>query len=149
MGNARIMVTSIDREDLHRGNIKDYMTDTANVGASCYSWASVLYDQEYRCRQAAACFRWGADSQHQSTILLKEKSTVPGQVLPKQCTVTIQRLGSKKSASSSMQGNACTVESVTLNMSAQYACRPTPNVTTTRHKPSPSRTRMSCNQQIR
>ena len=45
MGNASIMATSIDREDLHRGNIKDYM---AKVGASRYTWASILlYDQEH------------------------------------------------------------------------------------------------------
>ena len=41
------------------------MAYTAKLGelASRYTWASLLlYDQEYRCRQAAAHFRWDADS---------------------------------------------------------------------------------------
>ena len=85
--NARIMATSVDREDLHRGNIKDYMV---KVGATRYTWASILlYDQKHRCQQAVARFRWGGDSQHLSSVLLKEKSTTPGQTaLPKQRTIT-------------------------------------------------------------
>ena len=79
--NVRIMATLVNREDLHVGNIKDYMTYMVKVGelASCYTWASVLlYDQEYGCRQAAVHFCSGADSQHLSTIMLKAKSTTPG-----------------------------------------------------------------------
>ena len=148
--NARIMAMLVDREDLHMGNIKDYMVKVGEL-ASCYTWASVLlYNQEYRCRQAVARFHWGADSQHMSTIMLKAKSTTPGQTtLPKQHTATadVWVLGTKKSVSSSTQGNTCMVESVTLNTSAQCACRPNPSVTTAHHKPSPSRTRMSSNWQ--
>ena len=32
---------------------------------------------EYRRRQAAARFRWGSDSQHLCTVLLKEKAATP------------------------------------------------------------------------
>ena len=95
--SARIMATLVDRGHLNRTNIKDYMAYTAKVGelAACYTWASMLlYDQEYRCLQAAACFHCGVDSQHLSAVLLKEKSATPGQTaLPKQRTTTGQWLG--------------------------------------------------------
>ena len=75
-----IMAALYDSGDLGHGAAKDYMAYTAKIGelASRYTWASVLaYDQEYRCRQAAARFRWGSDSQHLCTVLLKEKAATP------------------------------------------------------------------------
>ncbi len=78
--NARIMAALYDSGDLDHGAAKDYMAYTAKIGelASRYTWASVLaYDQEYRRRQAAARFRWGSDSQHLCTVLLKEKAATP------------------------------------------------------------------------
>ena len=57
--------------------------------ASRYTWASVRPGI-----QVSARFRWGVDSQHLSTVLLKEKSATPGQTaLPKQRTAAGRRLG--------------------------------------------------------
>ena len=78
--NARIMAALYDSDDLDHGAAKDYMAYTAKIGelVSRYTWASVLaYDQEYRRQQAAARFRWGSDSQHLCTVLLKEKAATP------------------------------------------------------------------------
>ena len=78
--NARIMAALYDSGDLDHGASKDYNAYTAKIGelTSRYTWASVLaYDQEYRRRQAAARFRWGSDSQHPCTVLLKEKAATP------------------------------------------------------------------------
>ena len=76
--NARIMAAHHD--DLDHGTAKDDMACTAKIGelASRYTWASVLaYEKEYRRRQAAARFRWGSDSQHLCTVLMKEKAATP------------------------------------------------------------------------
>ena len=73
--NARIMAALYGS-----GNLDHGAAYTAKIGelASRYTWASVLaYDQEYRRRQAAARFRWGSDSQHLCTVLLKEKAATP------------------------------------------------------------------------
>ena len=78
--NARIIAALYDSGYLDHGAAKDYMAYTAKIGelASRYTWASVLaYDQEYRRRQAVARFRWGSDSQHLCTVLLKEKAATP------------------------------------------------------------------------
>ena len=98
--NARVMAAMVDCGELDSTNIKDYMAYTAKIGelAARFTWASVLaYDQEYRCRQAAARFRWGADSQHLSTVLLKEKVTTtgPGPATPRRGTpgAAARRLG--------------------------------------------------------
>ena len=83
--NARIMAALYDSGDLDHGAAKDYMAYTAKIGelALRYTWASVLaYDQEYRRRQAAARFRWGSDSQHLCTVLLKEKVATPAGIKP-------------------------------------------------------------------
>ena len=58
-------------------------------------------------------------------------------------------LGAKKSVSSSTQGKACTVESVTEHVRSVPAGPLRTCVTTTCCKPPPSRTRTSSNQQIR
>lgn len=74
--NARIMARLLDEGRLNGTGIKDYLSYTAKVGelACRFTWTSVLvYDNEYRQQQAAASFRWGSDSQHLSTTLLKEK----------------------------------------------------------------------------
>ena len=49
--SARIMAMSADREDLQRSKMKGYM---AKVGASRYTWASILlYNQEHWWRASA------------------------------------------------------------------------------------------------
>ena len=78
--NARIMAALYGS-----GNLDHGAAYTAKIGelASRYTWASVLaYDQEYRRRQAAARFRWGSDSQHLCTVLLKKKVMTPMGITP-------------------------------------------------------------------
>ena len=84
--NARIMAALYDSDDLDHSAAKAYMAYTTKIGelASRYTWASVLaYDLEYRRRQAAARFRWGSDSQHLCTVLLKEKAATPTGIKPR------------------------------------------------------------------
>lgn len=80
--NGRIMAELIERGDLATmHDILDYVAYTVKIGemACRFTWASVLtYDNEYRSLQAAADFRWGADTPHLSTVSLREKAT-PGQ----------------------------------------------------------------------
>ena len=84
--NARITAALYDSDDLDHGAAKDYMAYTTKIVelSSRYTWALVLaYDQEYRRRQAAARFRWGSDSQHLCTVLLKEKAATPTGTKPR------------------------------------------------------------------
>ena len=84
--NARITAALYDSDDLDHGAAKDYTVYTTKIVelSSRYTWALVLaYDQEYRRRQAAARFRWGSDSQHLCTVLLKEKAATPTGTKPR------------------------------------------------------------------
>ena len=74
--NARIMAKLLQSKSLSGSAVLDYLSYTAKVGelACRFTWASTLqYDNEYRLQQAAVGFRWGADSQHLATTLLREK----------------------------------------------------------------------------
>ena len=76
--NGRIMAHLISTGDLDADQTLDYISYTIKIGelACRYTWASVLvYDDEYRTLQAAGGFRWGADTPHLSTVLLREKTT--------------------------------------------------------------------------
>ena len=60
---------------------KDYIAYTAKIGelATRFSWPSVLlFDKEYRERQAMYNFRWGVDCPHLSTVFLKERVSTSG-----------------------------------------------------------------------
>ena len=125
--SARIMAMSVDRGDLHRGNIKDYM---AKVGASRYTWASILlYDQEHWWRTSGGVgipntcppSYWSKSQQHLAKLHFQSNTPL---------LADDWDLGAEKSVSGSTQGNAHTVESVTSNTCAQCAYRPTPSVTT-------------------
>ena len=76
--NGRIMAHLLSTGDLDASTTLDYISYTIKIGelACRYTWASVLvYDDEYRTLQAAGGFRWGADTPHLSTVLLREKTT--------------------------------------------------------------------------
>lgn len=73
--NARIMA-KLHETSMESQSLRDYMSYTAKVGelACRFAWSSVLqFDNEYRIQQAAMKFRWGSDSQHLATVLLKER----------------------------------------------------------------------------
>lgn len=93
--NARIMASLIQKGRISStAQQLDYLAYTAKVGelAGRYSWVSVLhYDNEYRLQQAAGGFRWGADSQHLATTLLREK-----QISTDKATTKGQRGATKK-----------------------------------------------------
>ena len=75
--NMRIMAELYESAVLDSESIVDYMAYTAKIGelATRYTWQSVLlYDQDYRKKQAAAGFRWGADSHHLVAVHLKERA---------------------------------------------------------------------------
>lgn len=74
--NARIMAKLHASQSLSEQGLRDYMAYTAKVGelASRFTWLSVLqYDNEYRLQQASMRFRWGSDSQHLATVMLRER----------------------------------------------------------------------------
>lgn len=73
--NARIQAELIG-EGMEMCGIHDYLSYTAKIGelATRFTWASVLhYDDEYRRNQSIMGFRWGSDSQHLTTVLLRER----------------------------------------------------------------------------
>ena len=56
---------------------KDYLQYTRMVGelAARFTWQSVLvFDDEYRVRQAAQGFPWGTDAPHLSTVVLRDRA---------------------------------------------------------------------------
>ena len=65
--------------------VHDYLVYTTKVGelATRFTWASVLlFDDDYRRRQAELDFRWGSDAPHLSMVVLKERpvnSKKPGE----------------------------------------------------------------------
>ena len=74
VANSRIMAELI--AEIPMFNIQDYLAYTVKIGelAQRFTWASVLsYDDEYRRRQSELKYRWGSDSQHLSTITLRER----------------------------------------------------------------------------
>lgn len=88
--NARILAELMGRGEVKDGGVQDYLAYTVKVGelACRYTWASVLtYDNEYRTRQAAFKFRWASDSQHLSTVMLREKGAA-------QATTSARQAGS-------------------------------------------------------
>jgi hypothetical protein len=57
-------------------DVDAYLTYTEMVGelATRYTWASVLlFDDEYRQRQARLGFQWGTEAPHLSTVVLRER----------------------------------------------------------------------------
>ena len=76
--NSRIMAALLQRGELDDQGALDYLAYTAKIGelACRFTWTSVLlYDDEYRHLQAATGFRWGADTPHLSTVVLRERGT--------------------------------------------------------------------------
>jgi hypothetical protein len=78
IGSVRILadiISNTPAPDL-RQTVLDYLSHTAKMGelATRYTWASVItLDDEYRRRQAEFNFRWGADTPHMSTLVLRER----------------------------------------------------------------------------
>ena len=87
VANGRIMGKMIQEGTLSGREILDYWAYMVKFGelACRYSWAtSLIYDDEYRQRQAQFKFRWGAEAPHLSTICLRER--VPGNLKSKAST---------------------------------------------------------------
>ena len=66
-----------------RSVLDDYLAYTVKIGelATRFTWALVLlYDDDYRRRQAEMDFCWGSDAPHLSMVILKERpsSQKPG-----------------------------------------------------------------------
>ena len=77
--NSRILATLLESGRLGFSQILDYLAYTAKIGefATRFTWASVLqFDKRYREDQAAFGFRWGSDSQHLATLVLKERQNI-------------------------------------------------------------------------
>ena len=147
------MAALYDSGDLDNGASKDYIAYTAKIGdlASRYTWASVLaYDQEYRRRQAEARFRWGSDSQHLCTVLLKEKAATPTGIKPRGGQ-TGRRVGpGGKEVYIQYNHRKCSYgRGVTSNTCVCCAYRPTPSRITASNRRQQSRNRISGSQRIR
>jgi hypothetical protein len=78
--NSLILADIVQKESPHsdvRSLVLDYLSYTAKIGelANRYTWASVMiYDDDYRDKQARLGFRWGCDSSHLTTVSLEERS---------------------------------------------------------------------------
>lgn len=78
VANARILAELLEETPAHsvKTTTLDYLSHTAKMGelATRYTWSSViLLDDEYRRLQAHYGFRWGSDTPHVSTLLLRER----------------------------------------------------------------------------
>jgi hypothetical protein len=81
--NAKILQKLMD-SDKHF-DVRAYLQYTEMVGelATRYSWVSVLlFDDEYRKRQATFKSKWGADAPHLSTVTLRERPQPPPKAKP-------------------------------------------------------------------
>ena len=73
VASTRIMKAMMARPDFC---VKQYLTYTEMIGelACRFTWTSVLlFDEEYRQRQAAVGFPWGTEAPHLSTVLLRDR----------------------------------------------------------------------------
>jgi hypothetical protein len=78
VANSRILAEFIKDGQRETQYTLDYLSYTAKIGelATRYTWSSViLFDDEYRQRQAEFGFRWGSDSPHSSALLLRERDS--------------------------------------------------------------------------
>jgi hypothetical protein len=78
--NALILADIIETEPCGMTTVLDYLAYTAKVGelANRFTWQSViLYDDQYREKQARYGFRWGSDSPHIATVILEERRKTP------------------------------------------------------------------------
>ena len=60
--------------------VSDYLLYTERIGelATRFTWSSVLlFDDEYRQRQAESKFAWGTDAPHLSTVMLHARQAPP------------------------------------------------------------------------
>ena len=75
--NVKILQKLMEDDDF---DVMAYLRYTAMIGelATRFTWASVLlFDDEYRKRQAENKFVWGTDAPHLSTVLLRERPPQP------------------------------------------------------------------------
>ena len=73
VANTRIMKAMMARPKFC---VEQYLTYTEMIGelACRFTWTSVLlFDEEYRQRQAAVGFPWGTEAPHLSTVLLRDR----------------------------------------------------------------------------
>lgn len=81
VANVRILAEILIKDDVDKlSTTLDYLSYTAKMGeyATRYTWSSVIiFDDEYRRRQAQFGFRWGSDSPHSSMLLLRERERLP------------------------------------------------------------------------
>jgi len=101
VANVRILAEILTNDDVeYQSTTLDYLSYTAKIGeyATRYTWTSVIiFDDEYRRRQAQFGFRWGSDSPHSSMLLLRERERLPK-----------PRYGLKPKVSSGNSGNSGT-----------------------------------------
>jgi hypothetical protein len=72
--NARILQQLMNEDQ--DTDVNAYLAYTEMVGelAARYTWASVMvFDDEYRQRQARLGFQWGTEAPHLSTVVLRER----------------------------------------------------------------------------
>lgn len=73
--NSKILAEFIE-EGMDTNGTLDYLSYTTKIGelGSRFTWVSVVnFDDEYRRNQSQMGYRWGSDSQHLSTVLLRER----------------------------------------------------------------------------
>ena len=80
VANTRILKTLVKADT--NFNVLQYLAYTEMIGESACRFTRnsvLLFDDEYRQRQAAAGFPWGADAPHRSTVLLRDRlQAAPG-----------------------------------------------------------------------
>jgi hypothetical protein len=84
VANARIIAEMIrDQQSDCRELTLDYLSYTAKIGeyATRFTWPSMmLFDDDYRRRQAEYGYRWGSDSPHSSHVILRERDVAKARV---------------------------------------------------------------------
>jgi len=101
LSNSRILSEYIT-EGMNVQAIQDYLSYSAKIGelATRFTWVSVLsYDDEYRRNQAVMNYRWGSDSQHLSTVNLREREQIHNKAQTKKNTS--QQKGNRDTGSTS------------------------------------------------
>jgi hypothetical protein len=74
--NSRILAELIEVDGCDMDTVLDYLSYTTKVGelANRFTWQSVMvYDDQYREKQARFGYRWGSDSPHIATVVPEER----------------------------------------------------------------------------
>ena len=91
--------------------VADYLLYTERIGelATRFTWSSVLlFDEEYRKRQAESKFAWGTDAPHLSTVMLHARQAPPPGKAGKQGgNVTARQPGVPKVTCRQFNNGAC------------------------------------------